>query len=64
MPTPFPIDKFNFKSDSILEWLPEKDLEKLNSKMLFNDFKLLYVKFILEELNSNSAISPKLKIRC
>lgn len=35
----FPIDKFHFKSDSILEELPEKDLEALKSKMISHKFK-------------------------
>ena len=39
MPTSFPIDKFNFKSDSVLEGLPEGDLEKLKSKMVSYKFK-------------------------
>jgi CRP-like cAMP-binding protein len=39
MPTSFPIDKFHFKSDSILEGLPEKDMEALKSKMVSYKFK-------------------------
>lgn len=39
MPASFPIDKFHFRSDSILEALPEKDLEKLTSKMVSHKFK-------------------------
>jgi len=39
MPGSFPIDKFHFKSDSILEGLPEKDLDKLKSKMISYKFK-------------------------
>jgi CRP-like cAMP-binding protein len=39
MPTLFPGDKFHFKSDSILNGLPEKDLELLKSKMLSYKFK-------------------------
>lgn len=39
MPASFPIDKFNFKSDSILEGLPEKDLAALKSKMISYKFK-------------------------
>lgn len=42
----FPSDKFNFKSDSILEGLPEKDLEKLKSKMVSYKFKKGQVIFI------------------
>lgn len=39
MPTSFPVNKFHFNSDSILEGLPEKDLEKLKSKMVPYKFK-------------------------
>lgn len=39
MPSSFPIDKFHFRSDSIFEGLPEKDLEKLTSKMVPYKFK-------------------------
>ncbi len=39
MPASFPIDKFHFNSDSILEGLPEKDLEQLRSKMIQYKFK-------------------------
>lgn len=39
MPTSFPIDKFHFRSDSILEGLPENDLEALKSKMVSYKFK-------------------------
>lgn len=39
MPTSFPIDKFHFNSDSILEGLPEKDLGQLKSKMIQYKFK-------------------------
>lgn len=39
MPASFPIDKFHFKSDSILEELPEKDLKALKSKMISYKFK-------------------------
>jgi CRP-like cAMP-binding protein len=39
MPTSFPVNKFHFYSDSILEGLPEKDLEKLKSKMVPYKFK-------------------------
>lgn len=39
MPASFPIDKFHFRSDSILEGLPENDLEALKSKMVSHKFK-------------------------
>lgn len=39
MSTSFPIEKFQFKSDSILEGLPEKDLDALKSKMVSFKFK-------------------------
>lgn len=39
MPSSFPIDKFHFNSDSILEGLPEKDLDTLKSKMITYKFK-------------------------
>ncbi len=35
----FPIDKFHFNSDSILEGLPENDMEALKSKMVSYKFK-------------------------
>ncbi len=39
MPTSFKIDKFHFNSDSILNGLPEKDLEVLKSNMISYKFK-------------------------
>ncbi|MDP2387608.1 MAG: Crp/Fnr family transcriptional regulator [Bacteroidota bacterium] len=35
----FPFDKFNFKSDSVLEGLPEEDLDLLNKNMVCHTYK-------------------------
>ena len=35
----FPFDKFNFKSDSVLEGLPEEDLDLLNKNMVSHTYK-------------------------
>jgi CRP-like cAMP-binding protein len=40
MPTPeFPIERFHFKSNSLIDELPEKDLEILQSNMVLRKFK-------------------------
>ncbi len=35
----FPFDKFNFKSDSVLEGLPKEDLDLLNKNMISHTYK-------------------------
>lgn len=39
MPTSFPIDKFHFRSNSVLEGLPKEELEYLESKMVIHKYK-------------------------
>lgn len=39
MPTGFPIDKFHFRSNSILEGLPKEELTYLESKMISHKYK-------------------------
>lgn len=46
MPTKFPIDRFNFNSDSVLKGLPEDDLEFLKSRMKDHRYKKGHSLFI------------------